>query len=124
MIKLKKNDWILIAGILIIALVAILCMTWNKKEGGEVIVTVDKKIYKTLPLSEDATLLIGEKTADYNILEIKDGKVRMKEANCPDKICVEHRAIHYDHESIICLPHKVTVEIRGGEDSDVDVMVH
>lgn len=124
MIKLKKNDWILIAGILIIALVAILCMTWNKKEGGEVIVTVDKKIYKTLPLSEDATLLIGEKTADYNILEIKDGKVRMTEANCPDKICVEHRAVHYDHESIICLPHKVTVEIHGGEDSDVDVMVH
>lgn len=123
MIKLKKNDWILIAGILIIALVAILCMTWNKKEGGEVIVTVDKKIYKTLPLSEDATLLIGEKTADYNILEIKDGKVRMTEANCPDKICVEHRAVHYDHESIICLPHKVTVEIHGGEDSDVDVMV-
>lgn len=124
MIKLKKNDWILIAGILIIALLAILFMTWSKKEGAKVVVTVDKQIYKTLPLNEDTTLLIGEKTMDYNILEIKDGKVRMTEANCPDKICVEHRAIHYDHESIVCLPHKVTVEIRGGEDSDVDIMVH
>lgn len=124
MIKLKKNDWILIAGILIIALLAILFMTWSKKEGAKVVVTVDKQIYKTLPLNEDTTLLIGEKTVDYNILEIKDGKVRMTEANCPDKICVEHRAIHYDHESIVCLPHKVTVEIRGGEDSDVDIMVH
>ena len=124
MIKLKKNDWILIAGILIIALLAILFMTWSKKEGAKVVVTVDKQIYKTLPLNEDTTLLIGEKTVDYNILEIKDGKVRMTEANCPDKICVEQRAIHYDHESIVCLPHKVTVEIRGGEDSDVDIMVH
>ena len=124
MIKLKKNDWILIAGILIIALVAILFMTWNKKEGGEVIVTIDKKTYKTLPLNEDTTLLIKDRSADYNILEIKDGKARMTEANCPDKICVEHRAIHYDHESIICLPHKVTVEIRGGEGSDVDIMAH
>lgn len=123
-IMIKKNDLILAGIILILALAAVLFITLTKEEGGEVVVTVDGEVYKTLPLDKDTTLSIEEKTGQYNVLEIKDGEVRMREASCPDKICVEHRAIHYNRESIVCLPNKVTVEIRGGKENDIDIMAN
>ena len=52
--------------------------------------------------------------------QIKDRKVRMEDADCPDQICVNHRAISRDGESIICLPNQTIVTIRGGEEPEVD----
>ncbi len=121
---IKKNDLILAGAILIIALAAVVFINVTKKEGAVVVVTIGGEVYKTLPLDEDTTLTIGDRQGDYNVLEIKEGEVTMTEANCPDKICVAHRSIHYDHESIICLPHGVSVEIRDGEKSDVDMIAN
>lgn len=121
---IKKNDLILAGTVLIIALAAVLFITLTRKEGAEVVVTVDGEVYKTLPLDEDTILTLGEKQGNYNVVEVKDGEVRMTEADCRDQICVNHKAIHYNNESIVCLPHKVTVEIHGGEESDVDIMVN
>lgn len=123
-IMIKKNDLILAGIILILALAAVFFITLTKKEGGEVVVTVEGEVYKTLPLDKDTTLSIEDESGHYNVLEIKDGEVKMREANCPDKICVKHRAIHYNRESIICLPNKVTVEIRGGKENDIDIMAN
>ena len=44
----------------------------------------------------------------------------MEDADCPDQICVNHRAISRDEESIICLPNQTIVTIRGGEEPEVD----
>lgn len=120
---IKKKELILTGAIVIIALMAMLFIFLTKEEGGVVVITVDGKVYETLPLDTDITLSIGEEPGPYNIIQIKEGKVTMVDANCPDKYCVKHRSIHYNHESIICLPHKVVVEIQGGDKSDVDTVV-
>ena len=44
----------------------------------------------------------------------------MEWAECPDQICVKHRAIFREGESIICLPNEIVVTIRGGEEPEVD----
>ncbi len=49
---------------------------------------------------------------DLNIVVIERGETFVAEANCPDKICVNHSEIGNVGESIICLPHKLIVEIR------------
>ena len=36
----------------------------------------------------------------------------MKEADCPDKYCVKQGKIKNVGETIVCLPHKVVVEIE------------
>ncbi|CUX41142.1 NusG domain II-containing protein [Clostridium sp. C105KSO13] len=121
---IKKNDLILAATVLVIALAAILFITLTRKDGAEVVVTVNGEVYTIMSLDEDTTLTIGEEPDDYNVVEIKNGKVRMSEANCRDQICVNHKPIHFNNESIVCLPHKVTVEIHGGEESDIDIMAN
>ena len=37
----------------------------------------------------------------------------MTEADCPDKICVNTGKISKIGETIVCLPHRVVVEIQG-----------
>lgn len=72
-------------------------------------------------LSENITDTI-ETENGINEIEIKDGEVSMVYADCRDQICVNHVPINKEHESIICLPHKVVVEIENGEENDIDVV--
>mgnify|MGYP002574392278 CR=1 FL=1 len=53
---------------------------------------------------------------------IENGSVHMEDADCPDQYCVQHAAIRSSHETIICLPHELVVEITGGDVSDVDII--
>ena len=55
---------------------------------------------------------------------IKDGTVKMSQADCPDKLCVKNRNIHYNHETIVCLPNKVVLEIMDGEASELDMIAN
>lgn len=119
---IKKKDLVLVLIILLLVFIALGIMIATKEEGATVIITVNGDIKHILSLEEDKIITIGDNASNYNILEIKNGYVTMMEANCPDKICVKHKRIHYNHESIICLPHKVIVEIQGGEKNEVDIL--
>ena len=44
----------------------------------------------------------------------------MEWADCPDQICVSHRKISRDGESIICLPNQVVVTIQSSDSADID----
>lgn len=55
---------------------------------------------------------------NYNLVYISPEKVRMEAADCRDQICVYHRPIGSGGDSIICLPHRLVVEITGGEQQD------
>ncbi|MFP5528231.1 NusG domain II-containing protein [Peptococcus simiae] len=47
----------------------------------------------------------------YNIIEVSPGAIRIKEANCPDQICVNQGAISNGVEPIVCLPHRLMIKI-------------
>ena len=82
----------------------------------------EKEFYGILSAYDESTVTI-ETENGTNEIEIKDGKVSMVYADCRDQICVNHVPINKEHESIICLPHKVVVEIENGEENDMDVVV-
>ena len=54
--------------------------------------------------------------AKINTIEIKDGRVRMLEASCPNHLCIRQGWIRFEGQSIVCLPNKVTVIVRGTDD--------
>lgn len=60
----------------------------------------------------------------YNLLTVSASVVSMEAADCSDQICVHHIPITSGGESIICLPHKLVVEILGGTETEtLDGMV-
>ena len=121
---MKKNDVILIAILLVVALLTAGGMRiWqmnNTKDTANVVVTIDGEVYGTYPLSEDRTERIELPDGSYNILVISDGYADVTEASCPDQICVKHNHIRYSKESIVCLPNKVVVTVEGGEENEID----
>lgn len=61
----------------------------------------------------------------YNLIEIGDEKVRVIEADCADKIDVKQGYISRIGETIVCLPNKMVVEIKGlDKDTEIDIMNH
>lgn len=108
--KKIKNDLLLIAAILLISLLLLLIFVLRSKNGDYVTVSVDGQVTHTLPLNSDTEITLGTEQS-YNILVIKNGYAYISEANCPDKICVQHRKISKTGETIVCLPHKSVIEI-------------
>ena len=114
---MKRNDWFLAAGILAAAAI-LFCFQRLGKSGEQAVVSisVDGDLYGTYSLGEDRTVEINE----TNRLEISGGAARMDWADCPDQVCVNHRSISRDGESIICLPNQVVVSVENGEPGEVD----
>ena len=114
---MKRNDWLLASGILLIAF-AMLAFQLLKAPGDntEVTISVQGHIYGTYRLSQDQTINIDEK----NKVVIENGTARMEWADCPDQICVQHKKISRSGESIICLPNEAVVSIQGGKEAEVD----
>ena len=52
----------------------------------------------------------------YNLLAVSVTGVFMEAANCRDQICVHHIPLTGIGESMICLPHKLVVEMAGEAD--------
>lgn len=108
--KKIKNDLILISAILVISIVAFLIFTISLKKGEKAVITVNGEKVAVLDLNEDTTQKINTKYG-FNEVKIEKGEVSVTNADCPDKICANHRQISKVGETIVCLPHKLVVEI-------------
>ena len=109
---IKKADIILLIVLIVIGLASTVFITMSKSNGSTVIIEQNGKMYGKYSLFEDKTIEIkGDKTS--NIVQIKDGKVKMTESTCKNQVCVRHSEISSGGESIICLPNRVVVRIEG-----------
>lgn len=113
---MKKKDMLFIIGILIFA-----CVLWagmyllRRGQYGSIRITVNGELYGSYSLAEDQVIPIS----DTNICEIKDGQVRMIEADCPDHLCMKQK-IDGSGGTIVCLPNRVVIEGEKASGSDDD----
>jgi hypothetical protein len=49
----------------------------------------------------------------HNTVHVEHGSIAVSEADCPDQICVHQGAIETGALPIVCLPHRLVVEIGG-----------
>lgn len=121
---MKKNDLILISVVLFLAaLVFGFRLLTTKEAGGTAIVYVDTRKAAAYSLEEEGEYLI-ETEHGNNVLVIRDGKADVTEADCPDKLCVKQREISKNGETIVCLPHKVVVEIANTKEKELDAITN
>lgn len=116
----RKNDLFLIGALILLGLVVMFIINITKADGSKVKVTINGNEYETLPLDKNTTYTVTGDNGEWNTFVIKDGYIDMVDASCPDKLCVKHRNIHFSHETIVCLPNKVVLEVIGGEENGVD----
>ena len=90
-------------------------------------ITIGGKFYKKIPLSEHS----GEDTIEIkagkhiNKIKVVDNKLSIVEADCPDSLCIHQGEISKVGQSVVCLPNKLMVEIKGNkiEDNDEDIIL-
>lgn len=98
--------------------------------GGERIVVIkrDQDVLHEINLSDVTDLkeiTIEADNGDYNTIHIENNDVLMHDANCNDQVCVRSGAIDSPGETIVCLPHKVIVEIKADDaanDDNIDII--
>ncbi|MBR3788589.1 MAG: NusG domain II-containing protein [Clostridia bacterium] len=119
-----KNDVILAVIVIAIAATGLLLLNVFKTEGAFAVVKLDGKETERYPLSVNTEVVIETENDGKNTLVIEDGKAFIKDATCPDKICEGHSKISFKGETIVCLPHKVVIEIVADDsDKELDVVV-
>ncbi len=125
MIQKFKADILIITGILFIAiLIMIVPGLFFKNNIVEVVVTQGRTEIGRYSLLQNETFTVTDSEGGYNLIMINEGTVQVTDADCPDKLCVKQRAINGYGESIICLPHKLVIQISSGKESGIDAMTH
>lgn len=126
---IKKMDIVIIAVLLIISFTPHLIFFKTSQKSSKnnyAIIKVDGKIHKKIDLSnvknnEEVNLNLPN---GKNTLLIKNNSIQMYSANCNDALCVKQGNISKVGQTIICLPHKLIIEIKGDElDSKDDLIL-
>jgi len=92
------------------------------REAEQAVITVDGKVFRTVRLGGYERIYVPG-TGGYDIVEIDGRRVRVVDADCPDKLCIKTGWISRPPEQIVCLPNRVVVKITGGQAADVDAIV-
>lgn len=108
---MKKKEILFFTAILVIA--SIFCMVlWKTNSPAHTVsISIDGKVQKQFDLYSQQHYTI-QTPQGYNILQIQNHTATITEADCPDQICVKQKSISHTGEMIVCLPHKVVVEIK------------
>lgn len=122
---MNKKDLILIISIIILSGIvsALFSVNHNSDIVAEcVVIRVNGDIYKTLSLDEDGEYKV-ETVYGNNIIVIKNKSVYISEADCRGNDCINEGSISRAGETIICLPHKLSITLEG-DNSVVDTVTY
>ena len=121
--KKLRNDIILVASLLLIAVVElVVILSTRKKDNLIAKVYVQNEVVETIDLSskEEKEYLITGLHGNV-IAETKDGAIRVKESNCPHQDCVHMEYVSETNKPIICAYNAVYIVIEGVSDVDVEI---
>ena len=87
----------------------------------EVSVYQEGKLLNNLRLDKDQEIILLN---GKMLIEIKEGRIRAKESDCPRKICVNTGWIKTPGQVIACVPNKVLVEIKSAGSPFLDAVAY
>ncbi len=114
-----KNDIILTASVITVAVLVFFIISLMSADGGYLEVKKDGKIIAVYPLSQNREVEI-ESENGYNLLIIENGEAYIKEASCPDKLCMHQGKASRHGETLVCLPNKTIVTVVSDKTPDTD----
>ena len=93
----------------IVWLLTMRCLPSSKDQ--QVVIEVEGKVYGTYPIAKNREISV-DTAYGHNVVCIENGKVYMKEADCSDGYCKRQGKLLRSDRTIVCLPHRLVVEVR------------
>ena len=117
---MKTKHWIIAFAVLFFVLAGIVAWQYlGARPAGTAELWADGVLVRTVDLSVDGEYRI-ESAEGWNLLTVRDGKLAVTAASCPDGDCVRCGARNSD-PPIVCLPNRVS--IRFSEAGELDGVV-
>lgn len=111
--------WIAAIAVFLVVCAALSIYIFTSAETGTTaVVTRDGVEVCRLDLGEDTEMSVISDDGGYNIIVVENGAVKVSAADCPDQICVKQGAINDNAAPIVCLPHKLVIEVTAQSDTD------
>ena len=116
---MKNRYWIMIFGAVFALCLALMLLPKHNAPAQSAQVTSGGKIIRTVDLSQDTEFTV-EVEGGYNTITVRDGKIAVTEASCPDHYCMKRGYCNSGTE-IVCLPNRLVIKFLG--DQAVDALV-
>ncbi len=126
---MKKWDFVIITTLIISSFIPSILLGYNiytkpDLSNNNAEVRVNGKVVQVLPLTENNIYIISE-NGNTNVIEVLNGSARIVNASCRDGLCIKHKAISNNGQSIICLPNKMQLNIKGANNSlGYDILIN
>jgi hypothetical protein len=121
---MKRRDWLIVGVVAVLSLALLLLRPGAVNPlQGEVYLRVSApgQAFDLIPLTQAREVVIDQADGSHNVVEVFAGGFRMKESNCHNQDCVHQGDVTQDNiasrplaNQIICLPHKVVLELVTG----------
>lgn len=111
-----RLDKLIFIGLMLASVLSILFtnVIFAGQSADVVVVEVDGKEFGRYSLYEKNGKTLDVRTPfGYNKIDIADGKVRISDADCPDRLGVKAGWIDNAGELLVCLPNRLIVRIEG-----------
>ena len=114
---MKSKTWAMIlGGVLAVCLTASVLLFLPREPAAYAEIWSDGERIETVSLSVDRVLTVESKYGT-NVVTVKDGKIAVTEADCPDHCCME-RGWCGSGTQIVCPPNRLVIKFRAEQASD------
>ena len=113
---MKSKYWIAVMAALLIICVALSLFTFSGKTASRAQIISNGKVIRTVELAIDQEFTV-ETEDGYNIVTVKDGRIAVTEASCPDHYCMA-RGFCNGGTQIVCLPNRLVIEFLAEQEID------
>ena len=123
---MKAGDIVLLVLLIVLSFLPVVIFSYNQSTAGNddftAVISADGEVVHQIALKDDGereTYVYEDSHGHTNTIIRVGTKVYMTEASCPDQLCVRQGEITKVGETIVCLPHRLLVEIQS-DNPDVE----
>lgn len=111
----KTRIWIIALAAVCVVCAALFLLLKTARTGTVAVISVDGEEYGRIDLSAVEAAYDIEIDTEYghNTVHVEPGAISVSAADCPDQICVEQGAISGGGVPIICMPHRLVIQLEG-----------
>ncbi len=113
---MKTRYWIALLAVIMLVCLGLSLMLSGGEDAARAKIVSDGELVTTVDLAIDQEFTV-ETEGGYNVITVKDGKIAVTDASCPDHYCM-NRGFCSKGAQIVCLPNRLVIEFLGEAEID------
>ena len=119
---IRTRTWVILLAAAAMVLAVLSWYLLTRNTGSHVVQIVqDGSVVREIDLSRvsgSETIVLRLPDGGSNTILVQPGRICVCEANCPDQICVHQGWLENQAAPIVCMPHRLVIQIKDGTETD------